>query len=261
VVEGTDRPWGVGFLSWSATPEAVEQALEHEPATVLISFGDPRELAEPVLAAGVPLMVQVTSIAEAERALEIGAHVLVAQGGEAGGHGGGRATLPFVPVVVDLAGDTPVLAAGGIADGRGVAAALVLGATGALLGTRFQASAEAIVSPQVAQALIDGHSEDTERNRVLDIARRSTWPERYTGRALRNATVDQWRGREDELAADEKAKDAYEAAVAANDMDAVPVWAGESVDLITDIPSATELVGTIATEAEQALRQATRLID
>jgi nitronate monooxygenase len=104
-------------------------------------------------------------------------------------------------------------------------------------------------------------SEDTERNRVLDIARRSAWPERYTGRALRNATVDQWRGREDELAADEQAKDAYEAAVAANDMGAVAVWAGESVDLITDLPPAAELVGTIATEAEHALREVTRFID
>jgi nitronate monooxygenase len=188
VTEATDRPWGVGLLCWAAKPAAVEQALEYEPAAVLLSFGDPGELARPVLDAGVPLIVQVTDIDEAERALAIGASVVVAQGSESGGHGGGRATLPFVPVVVDLAGETPVLAAGGVADGRGLAAALVLGATGALLGTRFQASAEALVAPEVAQAIVDGRSEDTERGRVLDIARGSPWPEHYTGRALRQAT-------------------------------------------------------------------------
>src|SRR5215471_4011147 len=171
------RPWGVGFLSWCARPAAVEQALGFGPHAVMLSFGDHRPLAEPVLAAGVPLIVQVTDVDEANQALDLGARVLVAQGAEAGGHGGGRATLPFVPVVVDLAGSTPVLAAGGIADGRGVGAALVLGAAGALLGSRFQASAEALVAPEIAKAIVGGRGEDTERSRVLDIAHDWPWPE------------------------------------------------------------------------------------
>jgi len=176
VVEGTHKPWGVGFLSWSATVEVIEQALEYRPDAVMLSFGDPALLAGPVLDADVPLIVQVTDLRETEAAMEIGADVIVAQGAEAGGHGGTRATLPFVPVVVDLAAPTPVLAAGGIADGRGIAAALALGAAGALIGTRFQATGEALVAPEVAKAIIEAGGEDTERNRTLDIARGAPWP-------------------------------------------------------------------------------------
>jgi nitronate monooxygenase len=141
----TDKPWGVGFLAWSVDVETIGQAIDRGPQAVMLSFGDPVPLAEPVHQAGITLIVQVTDLGEARRALEAGADVLVAQGSEAGGHGGRRATLPFVPAVVDLAAPVPVLAAGGIADGRGLAAALVLGAAGALIGTRFQASLEALV--------------------------------------------------------------------------------------------------------------------
>lgn len=260
VVERTDKPWGVGFLSWAAQPAAVERALEHHPHAVMLSFGDPRPLAEPVLDAGVPLIVQVTDLDEAEEALDVGAQVLVAQGSEAGGHGGRRATLPFVPVAADLAAPTPVLAAGGIADGRGLGAALVLGAAGALLGTRFQASAEAMVGPEIAKAIVDGRGEDTERSRVLDIARGSAWPERYTGRSLRNAFLDQWRGREAELEADEKARAEYRAAADKGELAAAPVWASEAIDLITDLTPAAELVSVIATEAEESLLRARRTI-
>ena len=184
VAERTDRPWGVGFLSWSADVSVVEQALDYRPHAVMLSFGDPRPLAGPVRDAGLPLIVQVTDLEEAVQALELGADVLVAQGSEAGGHGGRRATLPFVPTVVDLATPTPVLAAGGIADGRGIAAALVLGAAGALIGTRFQATPESLIAPEVAKAIIDGQGEQTERSRVLDIARGAPWPSALHGSCL-----------------------------------------------------------------------------
>ena len=94
-------------------------AIEQSPAAIMLSFGDPAPFTDAIRAAGIPIIVQVTTLAEARRALEVGADVVVAQGSEAGGHGGGRATLPFVPAVVDIAGSVPVLAAGGIADGRG----------------------------------------------------------------------------------------------------------------------------------------------
>jgi nitronate monooxygenase len=260
VTAATDRPWGVGFLSWSASRAVVERALEYRPKAVMLSFGDPRPLAEPVLAAGVRLVIQVTGLDEAREALDLGADVIVAQGGEAGGHGGGRATLPFVPIVADLAGPTPVLAAGGIADGRGIAAALSLGAAGVLLGTRFQASAEALVDPAVTKAIVDGRGEDTERSRVLDIARSSAWPKRYPGRALRNEFLDRWRGREDELAADDAAKAEYRAAAADGDMSVVAVWASEAIDLITAVSPAADLVAQLATEAEEALTRAGRAV-
>lgn len=256
VVETTDKPWGVGFLSWSVDASVVRLALEYRPHAVMLSFGDPGSLAEPVLEAGVPLIVQVTEVDEAARALEVGAQVLVAQGTEAGGHGGRRGTLPFVPVAVDLAGPTPVLAAGGIADGRGLGAALVLGAAGALIGTRFEVTPEALVAPEVAEAIVDGRGEDTERSRVLDIARGAPWPERYTARTLRNPFLDRWRGRDSELDTDEAAKSDYRAAAGRGDLSVVPVWAGEAIDLIDDITPAADVVARIAGDAEEALRRA-----
>ena len=254
----TGKPWGVGFLSWSASVETVERALEFGPDAVMLSFGDPAPLAAPVLDSDALLIIQVTDLAEARQAAELGADVIVAQGTEAGGHGGGRGTLPFVPAVVDLADPTPVLAAGGIADGRGVAAALALGAAGALVGTRFQASAEALVDPAIARAIVDSSGEDTERTRVLDVARGARWPKRYPGRALRNDFLDQWRGKETELARDDDARARFREAADRGDLSAAPVWASEAIDLITSVAPAADLVGQLAAEAETALARALR---
>ncbi|HEU5025626.1 MAG TPA: nitronate monooxygenase [Spirillospora sp.] len=258
--EGAGRPWGIGFQTWAIDDGAIARALEHGPDAVMLSFGDPGPFADRVRAAGTALIVQVTDLEEARRAVDLGADVIVAQGTEAGGHGArhGRSTLPFVPVVVDLAAPVPVLAAGGISDGRGVAAALALGAAGALLGTRFQATTEALVDPATAKAIVEARGEDTERNRVLDIARGSRWPARYTARTLAHPFLDEWRGREDELAASADAKQAYRDAVAAAEVPAQPQWAGEGVDLIDDLPSAADLVGTLAAQAEEALARAGR---
>ncbi len=260
VAEGTDKPWGVGFLSWSATVEVVEQALEYRPHAVMLSFGDPVPLTEPVREAGVRLIVQVTDLDEAETAMEIGADVIVAQGSEAGGHSGRRATFPFVPIVVDLAGPRPVLAAGGLADGRGVAAALVLGAAGALVGTRFEATGEALITAGATKAIIEGRGDDTERSRILDIARDAPWPERYPARTLRNAFLDRWRGRDAELAADEDVKASFRAAADRDDPSVAPVWASEAIDLITAVVPAADLVGLLAAEAEDALARAGRAV-
>jgi nitronate monooxygenase len=254
----TQKPWGVGFLSWAASPEIVRRALEFGPDAVMLAFGDPAPLAAPVLDSDALLIIQVTDLAEARQAAGLGADVIVAQGTEAGGHGGRRGTLPFVPAVVDLVGPVPVLAAGGIADGRGVAAALALGAAGALVGTRFQASSEALVDPAVAKAIIDGSGEDTERTRILDVARGAAWPERYPGRTLRNDFLDEWRGREAELAGDEDARARFRTAADRGDLSAVPVWASEAIDLITTIAPAADLLGQLAAEAETALARALR---
>ena len=141
VARRTAKPGGISFLAWSVDVDTIKRAIDHGPNAVMLSFGDPALLAGPVHRAGTTLIIQVTDLGEARQALDAGADVIIAQGSEAGGHGGRRATLPFVPAVVDLAAPIPVLAAGGIADGRGLAAALVLGAAGALIGTRFQAVA------------------------------------------------------------------------------------------------------------------------
>ncbi|KIF73826.1 dioxygenase [Streptomyces sp. 150FB] len=261
VVAGCGKPWGMGFLSWAVDVGALERALEYGPGAVMLSFGDPGPFVERIRAAGAALIIQVTDLEEARQALGLGADVVVAQGTESGGHGAryGMSTLPFVPVVVDLAGPVPVLAAGGIADGRGVAAALALGAAGALVGTRFQATAESLVDPSTARAIVEGHGQDTERSGVSDIARGARWPSaKYTARTLGHPSLDRWRGREAELAASPEARAAYQAAVARGDAPTLPVWASEAIDLITDLPPAADLVAALAAQAEAVLARAGR---
>jgi nitronate monooxygenase len=266
----TSRPWGVGFLSWAVDAAIIEHALELRPSVVMLSFGDPRPLAESVRRAGTLLMIQVTDLHEARRAVEVGADVIVAQGTESGGHGARRgwSTLPFVPVVVDLAAPTPVLAAGGIADGRGVAAALALGAAGALVGTRFQATAESLADPAAKKAIVDGSGEETERSSILDVARGSRWPGRYTARTLAHPLLDELREHEAERGADlgtgleadqaagGRARQAYRDGVARGDWLPMPVWAGEAAELITDLPAASDVVVALAEQAEHALARA-----
>jgi nitronate monooxygenase len=255
VAEGTDRPWGIGFQSWSADVGTVEFALGYRPRAVMLSFGDPRPFIEPIRRAGAALIIQVTDLDEAREAMRAGADFIVAQGTEAGGHSGGRgrATLPFVPIVADLVAPMPVLAAGGIADGRGVAAALVLGAVGALIGTRFQATPEALVHPAIIKAILEGLGEDTERNTVLDVARGAPWPSKYPARTLGHPFLDRWRGRDEELAADAAALRAYQDEVERGELPPTPVWCSAAIDLITDLVPAADLVGVLAAQAEEAL--------
>lgn len=254
-------PWGIGFLTWGIDVRAVTRALEYEPHAVMFSFGDPSPFTDAVHDAGATLIVQVTDMDEARRALDLGADVIVAQGTDAGGHGArrGRGTLPFVPAVVDLVRPTPVLAAGGVADGRGLAAALALGADGALVGTRFQATREALVDPSVQDAIVGGRAEDTERSGMLDRLRRSPWPSRYTARTLAHPHLDRWRGHDEaEMAQNPQAQADYQRDLDRGAIPELPVWAGEGVDLIHDVPSAEDLVRTLAAEAEEALTRAVR---
>ncbi|WP_433043740.1 NAD(P)H-dependent flavin oxidoreductase [Dactylosporangium sp. CS-033363] len=255
LVAASGGPWGAGFLTWAVGAGAVERVLEHGARAIMFSFGDPSAFIPPVRAAGATLILQVTTLEEARRALELGADAIVAQGTEAGGHGSvrGRSTLPFVPLVVDLVAPVPVLAAGGIADGRGLAAALCLGAAGALIGTRFQATPEALVDPAITKALLDGRGDETERSRVLDIVRGSQWPAQYAARTLGSPYLDRYR---DDPAAAAEARDAYAADVERGVVPPLPVWAGEGVDLITDVLPATDLVARIVAEAEEALARA-----
>jgi nitronate monooxygenase len=249
-------PWGAGFLTWAIEDGAVQHDHEHGARCVMFSFGDPSPWLPAVRAAGALLILQVTDVHEARRAVDLGADVIVAQGTEAGGHGAvrGRSTLPFVPLVADLAAPVPVLAAGGIADGRGVAAALVLGAAGALVGTRFQASTEALVDPAITKAILGGRGEDTERSRVLDVARGSPWPARYSARTLDHPYL----AHSPETAADPQVRREYAADVARGAIPPLPVWAGEGVDLIDGVLSAVDLVGILAAQAEDALHRAGR---
>ncbi|MFZ0227355.1 MAG: nitronate monooxygenase, partial [Mycobacterium sp.] len=213
---------GCGFITWSLArkPELLDETLERQPATIMLSFGDLQPFAERIHAAGVPLIAQVQKLNHARQALDAGAEILAAQGGEAGGHGMTvRSTFTLVPDVVDLAAerapDTLVLAAGGVADGRGLAAARVLGADGVLVGTRFWASPEALVSPRAHQRAVGAGGDDTYRTRVYDVVRRLDWPPEYNERALSNPFVDGWHANEAALLSSlPDAVSTFEAAVA-----------------------------------------------
>ena len=187
--------------------------------------------------------------------------MLVAQGTEAGGHGSTiRSTLPLVPAVIDATVPTPVLAAGGIADGRGVAAALALGAAGAVIGTRFCATKEALVRPGAKDRLLHAKSGDTVRTRVFDEVTGAEWPPAFSARVLRNHFLEQWIGKEAELRNNEAARTEYRERAQEGDYDTAVVWAGEVVDLISGLPPAGELLEKIGREAEQRLRGLSRLL-
>ncbi len=258
----SERPWGVGLITWHATRETVELALQYEPDVFMLSFGDPRPYVSAIKATGCVLVCQVQDVGDAHAVKEAGADVIVAQGTEAGGHGASRATLPLVPAVVDAVAPTPVLAAGGIADGRGLAAALLLGAQGVLMGTRFYAAIESSGHQRAKESIMAARGGDTQRTRVFDIVREHKWPEPYTGRALRNTFLERWDGREEDLAATlDTETPSFKTAVREGDVDTAMVWAGEAVDLISDLAPAAELVASIGAEAEACLRYGSELTD
>lgn len=260
VKEETNRPWGVGLITWSIDPSVFDLALSYRPDAFLLSFGDPRPYAPAIKSAGCRLICQVQDVEQARVAHEVGADLIVAEGTEAGGHSGARATLPLVPAVVDAVAPTPVVAAGGVADGRGLAAALMLGAHGALIGTRFYASAEALGQDGAKRRIAAAHGNETARTYVFDIVRGYAWPPAYPGRALRNRFMERWDGRESELAAVlDTERPAYQAATREADYDTAVVWAGEAVDLINSVDSAAALVARIGTEAEAQLRTGANL--
>ncbi|OMC15705.1 NAD(P)H-dependent flavin oxidoreductase [Mycobacterium colombiense] len=255
---------GYGFITWSLArnPGALDIALEQRPAAVMLSFGELQPFADRIHAAGVPLLAQVQTLDQAGRALDAGAEVIVAQGGEAGGHGMSvRSTFTLVPEVVDFVADrspdTLVVAAGGVSDGRGLAAALALGADGAVVGTRFWATPEALVSPRAQQRAVAAGGDDTLRTRVYDLVRRLEWPTGYNARALSNAFLDTWHGNEAELSAQLPAAiDAYEKAVAAEDFDTAAILIGEGVGRIREVRPAADIVSEMVGEAAHILNRA-----
>ena len=243
---------GCGFITWSlaTTPHLLDQVLAHRPAAIMLSFGDPGPFSTSIRAAGAKLICQVQTMAQAKEAADAGADLIVAQGAEAGGHGLTRGTIALVPAVASAWPDIPLAAAGGIADGRGLAAALMLGADGILAGTRFYATQESLGHSRAKQFIAGSDGEDTVRTTVFDTARGITWPQGYTGRALRNAFSERWHGHEEGLEREAEPEAArYEAARAAGDFDTAVVFAGEGAALIKDVPPAGEVVERMVREA------------
>ncbi len=262
----TGGRWGIGFIGWALAqvPDVLDRALAARPDCVFLSFADPRLFAPRVHAAGARLACQVQYLAQVDAALDAGAAVIVAQGTEAGGHGASRSTLPFVPEVVDYvdrhAPETLVLAAGGIADGRTLAAALLLGADGVVVGTRFWAAAEALTPVAATDRALAATGDGTVRTRAVDALRGVPWPAEYSFRLLRNRLTDAWEGREHEaLAARGSLAAEYAAARARGDFDIVAAVAGEAVGLIDDRPPAATLLERMVRDAALRLRAGAHL--
>jgi nitronate monooxygenase len=251
---------GVGFITWSLakSPSLLSSVLTHRPAAVMLSFGDPRPFADEIRGAKAALICQCQSIAHVAEAVQAGADLIVAQGTEAGGHGALRGTLSFVPEAADYLGrhapDTLLLAAGGIGDGRALAAALMLGADGVLVGTRFWAAAEALVQPGHHRAILETGGDGTVRTRLPDIARALAWPPGFTARTRRNAFTQRWQGREAELQealAEEGPR--YRRAFEAGDPEETAVWFGEAAGVIHSIAPARDIVHGMVEQAGQRL--------
>jgi nitronate monooxygenase len=257
---------GGGFITWSMAkaPDFLDLMLAHNPVAVCLSFGDPRPFAPKIKATGALLICQIQSRQDCLEALEAGADIVVAQGAEAGGHGVRRATMTLVPEVADLlareAPETLLCASGGIADGRGLAAALTLGADGVMVGTRFWAAEEAVVHPKMHAAGIAATGDDTLRTKVTDIVRQKDWPERFDTRIVRNTFTSQWHGKESELKAQRAAETArFNAAVSEGDASVAGLVAGEALGLIDAIEPAATIVSRMVHEAVDVLKSTARL--
>jgi enoyl-[acyl-carrier protein] reductase II len=198
----TNHNYAVNHIPPTLDSDAFRYTLAARPAVISFALGDPGDLVRQAHDAGSKVMVQVTAVAQAIEAAELGVDVIIAQGGESGGYGGSVSTMALVPQVVDAVSPIPVVAAGGIFDGRGIAAALMLGAVGVNLGTRFLASKEATIEEEWKQAIVAANSEDAVKIDFLnDIV-----PLPGTGgygtvlRSLRTPFVDQWRRKREEIA-------------------------------------------------------------
>lgn len=252
--------FGIGLLAWDLDirAEVLEAALEQRPFAISVSFGNVGAYAQTIRGAGVRLMVQVQSGHAARTALDAGADLVVAQGTESGGHSGSVGTLPLLQMVVPLAEakGVPVVAAGGIATGAGLAGVLSLGAAGAWVGTRFAATTEALGTDAAKRRILEASETDTVHTHVFDIVQRAPWPDDFPGRALRNDFTGRWHGHEAELQAkiDEVAP-AFEAARRREDYAEAHIYAGQAVGPIDDVPTAGEVLHRLTSEAEDVLRR------
>ena len=231
-------------------PEVLSALLAEHPVVLSLSFGDPSGLTTTAQDAGVSVCSQVGNLEEAGRALDAGVDFLVARGSEGGGHGRGEvSTLPLLQQLLEFS-PVPVLAAGGIATARGVAAVLAAGAAGAWVGTPFIACEESDAGDAVKRAVVEADATDTVYTRAFDIAQRTPWPAEYGGRALANSFSDEWADRLPELQATVDADDTLtttmNAARKSDDLSIAPVYAGQSVGLVPRVRTAAEVVAELS---------------
>jgi len=257
VRERTDRPFGVGFVSSAPdTAELVAVAIAERVPAISHSFVDPTPYVAPAHAAGIKVLAQVQTVAQAATAARAGVDVIAAQGTEAGGHtGSSSGSLPLIPATVAVAGAIPVVASGGVGDGRGLAAVLLLGAEGAWIGTRFVASHEAIGGDARKARIVAATTDDTILTRAYDLAYAAPFPADIVERVVRNDFTDTWHGRDAEIVARRAELLAQLGAAPAGDTRIAKAAAGTVAGLIGSVEPAGEIVRAIVAEAERILRE------
>jgi nitronate monooxygenase/enoyl-[acyl-carrier protein] reductase II len=243
--------------------EAFKAGLAAHPKVVALALDHPSDYVHRIHDAGALVMHQVTTVAQAEAAAERGVDIIIAQGTESGGYGGVVSTMPLVPQVVDAVAPLPVIAAGGITDGRGLAAALMLGAQGVNIGTRFLATRESPVVDSWKQAIVEAASQDAVRAEVWNDIAPDMGTKGYgtVVRALRTKFLDEWTAKREEL---QDALPAVRQRIAEaggqGTFHDLMIFGGQSAGAIRDLPSAADVVASIAAEAEELLQRATRFV-
>ena len=254
---GTNKPFGLNFLLFDLRDDSFEMALEQKPSVMQFAWARPEQDLKSYFDRAHRVGCKVTHMAgtvpEAVRAAQAGADVIIAQGTEGGGHVGWMASTPLIPMVVDAVSPIPVLAAGGFADGRGLVAALALGAQGIVLGTRFLATEELPLHPHYKKAIVESDGHDTQLSEIPDIAAGLVWPGAMT-RSRRNRFVERWAGREWALRQSRaEVNQKLRAARESGDVEEGSLSMGQDAGLIHDIPPAADIVTRIAQEANEIL--------
>jgi len=259
----TDRPFAVNHLVPTLNQEAFALTLTAKPSIISLALGEPGDLVKRAHDVGILVMQQVHTVKQARQAAEREVDVIIAQGSEAGGFGGTVAALALVPQVVDAVSPIPVVAAGGIADGRGLAAALVLGAQGINVGTRFLATREAPISEGWKQAILAAESEDAVKVEVWN----DMFPLPGGGgygtvpRALRTPFIEEWQQRRDDARREaERLQGEVNAALQQGRLHETVPFSGQTTGLIRDILPAGDIVRSIVAQAEEALKRASQLL-
>ena len=260
--ERTARPFSVNL--WvhlmPIAPAFLDVCIEERVPSITFSFGDPAPYVGRVHDAGILLLHQAQSVADARAAAAAGVDAIIAQGGEAGGHSAGNVTtMAFVPAAVDVAGGIPVIATGGIADGRGLVAALALGAQAVIMGTRFVAADEATPSAhQHREKILAATADDTIFTDAFDIVDGLPWPAGIAGRSIRTPFAEEWQGRSAELRAQREAILGESTRAGEAPERAQSAYAGQSAGLVTSVKPAAAIIRDIMAEAEAVLARLAR---